>query len=407
MGKDMDRCGHWLSRGRVRLYSFLMFGSFLMFSIGFVRYSNLVETNSYTAITDFTVFWSVSHLALMGHASDAYEVSRLDEIVRMVAPDEVGKSPHGWFYPPNFFLTILPLGLLSYFQAYLVFMLATLSGYVLVLQRIIRGGDALWCLAGFSGVWINLLFSQNGFLTAALAGAALLNLERRPVLAGVFIGLLSIKPHLVLLFPVALIVIAAWRTLFTAVFVAIVFIVASTSVLGADTFLAWLHSLGLARKLMETDAGRAYWSNMPTMFAFLRLLDVPVMVSYMGHAVVALTAVATLWKVWLSDSRPLRGAAFTTATLLVSPYLMVYDLTWLALPIAWLTKLGLENGWLRGEREVLVAASLLPLLLILVAKVVPLQIGPWVLLALLWVVLRRARMMARHGVEGNGLKFPP
>jgi len=53
-------------------------------------------------------------------------------------------------------------------------------------------------------------------LTAALAGAALLSLERRPILAGVFIGLLAIKPHLALLFPVALIAIGAWRTLLAA-----------------------------------------------------------------------------------------------------------------------------------------------------------------------------------------------
>ncbi len=397
MGEDTARGEHWLSRGRVRLYSSLILSLFLIMGIGFIRYSNLAETNSYTIITDFTVFWSASHLALIGHAADAYDGTRLDAVVKSVAPDEGGKPPNGWFYPPNFFLMILPLGLLSYYQAYLVFILVTLGCYVVVVQRIFRGGDSLLCLAAFSGVWINLLFSQNGFLTASLAGAALLNLERRPMLAGVFIGLLSIKPHLALLFPVALIAIAAWRTLFTAASVVAIFLLTSIIALGTDTFMAWLHSLELAKKLMETAGGPGFWASAPTMFALLRLFGMPVTLAYMGQAVVALVAMAALWKVWrCCDSWPLRGAAFATAALLVSPYLLVYDLVWLALPIAWLAKLGLKNGWLRGEREVLVSAWLLPLLTVLIARVVPLQIGPWVLLALLWVILRRAGVMKRQ-----------
>ena len=78
--------------------------------------------------------------------------------------------------------------------------------------------------------------------------------------------------------------------------------------------MAWLHSLELARKLMETDAGPTYWSNMPTVFAFLRLLGMPVMVAYIGHAVVAIAAVAALWKEWrYRDSWPMRSAIFMTS----------------------------------------------------------------------------------------------
>ena len=88
-----------------------------------------------------------------------------------------------------------------------------------------------------------------------------------------------------------------------------------------------------------------------------------------------------------------------TATFLVSPYLFDYDLAWLAFPIAWLALGGLRDGWLRGDREVLVAAWLLPLLMLPIVKAVPIQIGPWVLGALLLVIMRRAARNQRRAAR--------
>ena len=79
-----------------------------------------------------------------------------------------------------------------------------------------------------------------------------------------------------------------------------------------------------------------------------------------------------------------------TATFLISPYVFDYDLVWLAFPIAWLALIGLREGWLPGEREVLVAAWISPLLMAPLATAFSVQIGPFVLGALLWVMVRRA-----------------
>ncbi|WP_297484178.1 glycosyltransferase family 87 protein [Ferrovum sp.] len=393
MDGEMDRNEHWLTRGRVRLYSFFMLCIFLMLSIGFVRYSNLVDPKGYSIYTDLFVFWGASHFALTERALDAYNITAFSNELRGVLPDFRALS-FGWFYPPTFYLVIFPLALLPYFHAYLAFMSVTLGCFVVVFRNIIRSWESLLCLAAFSGLWFNLYRGQNGYLTVALAGAALINLERWPIFSGVFIGLLSMKPHLAVLFPLALIAVGAWRTFFTAVIVALAFMSVSTVVLGSGTFAAWLQSIGQAR--MWTETGIVPWSEMPTIFSFLRLLGVPVTLAYAGHFLVAASAIMVMWKVWRnSPPWPLRGAALTTATLLVSPYLFDYDLVWLTLPIAWFAKSGFESGWLRGEREVLVAAWLLPLLAVLVAKVVPLQIGPWVLMMMLWMILRRVRIM-RH-----------
>jgi hypothetical protein len=74
-------------------------------------------------------------------------------------------------------------------------------------------------------------------------------------------------------------------------------------------------------------------------------------------------------------------------TFLVSPYAADYDLAILAFPIAWMAFIGLEHGWLRRDRNLLVATWLLPWLTAPIAAlthvgVVPIMMG--LLLQQLW-----------------------
>jgi hypothetical protein len=151
----------------------------------------------------------------------------------------------------------------------------------------------------------------------------------------------------------------------------------------------FLESLDHARIFLEN--GSLSFAKMPTMFAFLRLLGMPVAGAYVVHFVVTVGVVIVVWRVWRHNQNwNLRGAALMTATFLASPYVFDYDLAWLAFPIAWLALDGLRNGWLRGEREMLVVAWLLPLFMIPIAIALKVQVGPFVLCGLLWITARRA-----------------
>jgi hypothetical protein len=384
----MERTDHWLNHKRLTVYPRMILVTMLVLSIAWVRMSKShVDHQGKPLGYDFITFWAASHLALVGHAPDAYNIPLIFQAEQIAVP--ALRAMFGWYYPPTFFLLIWPLALLPYFAAYWTFILSTLTCYLLVFRRIIKGSMAIWCLAAFSGVWMNFFHGQNAFLTAALAAATILCLKHRPTLAGVFLGLLAIKPHLALLFPVALIAIGAWRTLFVAAVTATAFLGAGVAVLGTATLKACLNSLGYARVFLER--GFLPWQKMPTVFAFLRLLRMPVAGAYALHALVALGAAYTVWRVWRgSPDRQLRGASLMTATFLISPYVFDYDLAWLAFPIAWLALAGQRLGWLRGEREILVAAWLLPLFMAPLANATHLQFGPFVLISLLWLTLRKA-----------------
>ncbi len=380
---------HWLDAGRIKLYSGVMLGFFLIIAVGFVWFSNLVSSKGYTIVTDFTVFWAVSRLALEGQATGAYFLPNLRLALESIDPAIIGN--YGWFYPPSYFLIILPFGLMPLLPAYLVFMLSSLAGYVTVIHSIFWRREALWVLAGFSGIWLTLRFGQNSFLTASLAGAGLLFLERRrPILSGVFIGLLCIKPHLAGLFPLALVAVGAWRTFITAAIVACLSMAVAVSVFGTETMGAWIHGMNIVKEWTET--GIMSWTAMPTVFSMLRLLKVPVEPAYIGHTIVAIAAAFTVWKIWRQcDNWPLRSAALVTSTMLISPYLYEYDLVWLVLPAAWLIKLGMTKGWFIGERELLVLVWLMPLLAVVIANHTSIQIAPLVTSAFLWIIFRRVK----------------
>jgi hypothetical protein len=379
---------HWLNRKRIVVYPRLFVTIFVLTSIGWLLLSkHMIDPGGKPLGYDFITYYAASKLALAGHAADAYSLPLIFQAEKLIVP--ANDKMFAWYYPPAFYLLVLPLALLPYLVAYASFVLATLAGYVFVFRRILKDNTAMWCLAAFSGLWINLLHGQNAFLTAAFAASALICLPRRPVLAGVFIGLLAVKPHLALLFPVALIAIGAWRAIAAAIVTAASFTALGTAVLGVATLKAGVASLANARIFLE--GGNLPWVKMPTVFALLRLWGVPIHTAYFFHIAVAILAVAIVWHLWRhSPDWGLRSAALMTATFLVSPYLFDYDLAWLAFPIAWLVVIGVRDGWLPGEREVLVAAWLLPFLMAPIAKVIVIQPGPFVLGAMLWIMLQRA-----------------
>src|SRR5262249_49192743 len=114
-------------------------------------------------------------------------------------------------YPPIFLLIIAPFALLPYATAFLTFEFTTLLGYVAVVFLIVRRAPAIALALASPFTFWNFVVGQTGFLRASLVGAALLALERRPMLAGVFTGCLTFKPQFAILFPVALTAAGQWR----------------------------------------------------------------------------------------------------------------------------------------------------------------------------------------------------
>jgi alpha-1,2-mannosyltransferase len=238
---------------------------------------------------------------------------------------------------------------------------------------------------------------QNGALTASLAGLALLCLDRRPALAGVFIGLLAIKPHLAIFFPVALAAAGLWRTMLAAAVTATLFAALSIAILGIDTVPAFIGAIGHMTGLLEK--GALQWWQMPSLFAALRMAGISVHAAWLAHVALAALATGALVCVWRRCADiGVRAVALVAATFLGSPYVYHYDEVWFALPIAFLTIHAARTGWLRGEREILLLAWCYPLAGNVLAARTGVNPGPLFSCVLLALALRRAYRPPAAGV---------
>ncbi|MBU3540237.1 glycosyltransferase family 87 protein [Polynucleobacter sp. UB-Tiil-W10] len=395
MNSNTER--YWLNKERLRIYPRIILAILLLCTLGIYLFIRL-NGDSFYYENDYSIFWTVSRLSLEGKSILAYDYLFLLDKVREIAP--VVKSR--WFYFPTYDLFILPIGLLPYGASYLLFMATTYCAYATVIWRILPYKETMWWLAVFGGAWINLRFGQNGFITAALVGAALMNINKRPAISGIFIGLLTIKPQLVILFPVALIACKAWRTLIFAVITAVLFLSISTYLIGMDSLIASLDNIAQARALIESEGSNGFWQIMPTFFALCRLSGAPVFTSYLVHYFFAAFAVLSTWIIWKNTpNSDLRNATLIICTLLVSPYLHVYDLTWLALAIAWFIRYGMQTGWRNGEREVLIGIWILPFVDVPISRYFDIQIGPIIVFCFLLILMKRYQINLRCNLSPN------
>jgi len=254
-------------------------------------------------------------------------------------------------YPPTFFLVLAPLALLPYRCAFITWDVVTLIGCVAIVYSIVRrrAAIAITLAAPFSA-W-NFLAAQNGFLTASLLGASLLFLERRPVLAGVFIGCLTYKPQYGILFPVALVASRQWRAIASAVATAALLAAASVALFGAEVWAAFPHGFAVQGELSLGADPDSNWGYLQTAYGLIRSLHGPTRLAWLVQGLVTLGGAVTVWIVWRSRvCYELKAAILSAAALLATPYAFAYDMAAIVIPAAFLATDQLRRGLLQGEK---------------------------------------------------------
>jgi hypothetical protein len=387
----------WLTPARVRAYLYLLGAITLAAALAWIGLSRHgLDRLGKPLGADFPSFWAASRLALQGAPAQVYDLAAHAAVERgAFGGADVPYS--AFFYPPTYLLVCLPLGLIPYLGALAAWLGATGYGCWRVVRAWLGAPSRRWALLmlAFPGVLSTIGHGQNAFLTTALFGVAILAWDRRPLLAGVFFGLLTVKPQLGLLIPLALIVSGRWRVIASACVTALGLALAAVAVFGLSTWRGWLTVSPLARRALEED-----WvgsEKMQSAFAAVRLLHGGLGLAYGVQAAVALAAAAVVIQVMRRRTScprapdPLAGGAtLATASLLASPFMLDYDLMLLALPLAWLVREQAKGGALPWEKTAIFAAFLLPLIGRLVAGRLGAPLGPPIVFALLLVVARRA-----------------
>jgi hypothetical protein len=306
---------------------------------GLVTGNWLIGANGHPTATDFMGVWAAGRLALGGQAAFVFDWPTLGAVEASVT-GIVSKGYFTWQYPPTFLCVAALLALLPYIAAFLVWMAITGTLYLAIMRRILGSAPLVLAAAAFPAVLWNLGVGQTGMLTAALFGGGLVMLGGRPFLAGVFFGLLTYKPQLGILIPVALVCGGHWRTIAAAALTAVVMVALSAAIFGTASWVAFAQSLPVLSQAMLVD-GRVPLIKLQSVFGVTRVLGGSPELAWavQGMLIFAL-AVAVGW-VWRKPAAPdLKAAALATAALLATPYVFIYDLVLLAVPVAFLVRTG-------------------------------------------------------------------
>ena len=338
--------------------------------------------------TDFVNVWAAGRLVLEGHPALAYDWD-IQKQVELALLKQDFSGYFAWHYPPPFLFVAALLAQFPYAVAFIGWIVLSIIPYLAVMRAIVDRNFGLLLAIAFPALFSNTLVGQNGFLTASLIGATLYLLPMRPVLAGVCLGLLSYKPQYGLLFPVVLIAAAQWRVFFSAAVTAILLAFVSWLAFGSESWQAFFHWLPMFTQAFLTD-GKVPWWKMHSLFALIRYFGGSEQLAWASHWILTASIATALALMWRSRvPYTLKAAALAAGTLLTTPYLFMYDMVVLAIPIAFLVRIGLRSGFRAYELPALACAVALIITFIftglplglaatlIVAGLVVRRIGPW------------------------------
>lgn len=375
---DLLRSGAWLTRERMRLVALALLAASVI-GAGFliVTSNGLNDRFGRPLGTDFSNVYAAGTYVLEGEASAPFDPAK--QFAREQAIFGQGTQFYGWHYPPFFLGVAALLATMPYWLSLIVWQGVTLALYLLAIRAILStpppragepsspfGGGArsewlLFALA-FPAVVINLGQAHNGFLTAALAGAALVMLVERPILAGILIGCLAYKPQFGLLIPLVLVVSGRWRAVFAAAATVIALTLAVTLVFGLDVWTAFLASTKFTRSVVLEQGGTG-WFKIQSVFAWVRMWGGGIALAYAAQGAVTLAVAVALAWLWRSPAAfALKAAALLIGSVLATPYSLDYDLMLLAPAIAFLAADGLSRGFGPWQKTMLAALWIVPLI---------------------------------------------
>ena len=419
--------GDWLTLARARLWALAVLAASAGGLVYLVATSDgLIDYQGRPLGTDFSNVHAAGTYVLEGQPAAPFD-PRLQH-ARERAIFGATTPFYGWHYPPFFLAVAAALALMPYPLALIVWQGVTLALYLLAIKAIVSscpdtaredgrkrpgarasttfagsakpdvdgrdkpGHDALLYLLAlaYPAVFVNLGHGHNGFLTAALIGFALVQLDRRPALAGILFGLLAYKPQFGLMIPLVLVATGRWRTAFAAAATVVLLILAATLAFGIETWRAFVTFAEYTRTIV-LETGETGWHKIQSVFAWARMWGAPVSLAYAVQGAVTLVIAAALMRLWRSPAPfALKAAALCLAAILATPYSLDYDLMVLAPAIAFLGVDGLARGFAPWHKTALALLWIAPLVARGVAQVTLIPLGVIAMLVMLALVLRRA-----------------
>ena len=359
--------------------------------------SGLLDREGRFKASDFMRLYVTGSLASQGRWSELFNAkahvreaqARIDPSIQMG-----GLRPN---YGPTAAIMLAPLSRLDVLHSWALFSLLSVAVFLLSVRVLAARCGALAAsmplvvliCAASPALFITLRYGQlSAFTTALFIAAVTLDRDGRPVLAGCCLGMVAFKPQLVI--PAGIVWLASqhWRllgglTLGVALHLAVGLLVAGPSVT-----LEWFRTLiALAQ---DPNLVQGFPHEVHSLRGFWRLLGAtPPGLSWLTAASIAAVIVGTVW-IWRIRAAPeYHWAALVTATVLVSPHLLTYDLLLMTVPLILISAVSFgARAQSRGLKWLAGGIYLAPLISPTIAGLVGIQISTLLCAGLLSVIWR-------------------
>ena len=345
---------------------------------------------------DFINFWSGPYLAWHHRAAEIYNFLAFHTFEQSIVGNDL--QNYHYSYPPTLLVLMAPFAFVPYLPGLAIWLVAGWYAFYRALRLAMPKGGALLLAGATPAVFVNTIGAQNGTWTAALFGAGLGLLDRRPIVAGGCLGLLVCKPQLGLLIPLALLAGRRWRAFAAAAVTAAALIAIAALCFGPDIYGDYLRQVARLRQFIMED-GTGVWHRMISVFVAARRLGADVPEAYAVQAVCSAVAALAVAAAWFRDaSFGLRNALLILGSCMATPYLQDYDMVFGALVVVWLWQDADVRAQIPESPLFLASAALLviPLFSSAVGKVTDLQFGTLSFIPLFFIAAKCALAAPRH-----------
>jgi hypothetical protein len=316
------------------LRDFVVLGSAL-FAVTFVAYvltidwrGTIPRDGTTLAVgRDFLNIWMYGRAAFSPDPSAFYDLETYHAAIRSLLGMEL--NGQNWSYPPSMLLLAAPFGHLKYLAALACWTVLGLGVFIAVATRHVSDRRILVPVLLSPAALFCLISGQSSFLAAAMLIAIFAWLDRKPVAAGVLIGLLSIKPQLGILFPFMLMASGRWRVFIAAAAATLALAGVTTAIFGQQVWIDFIAKGLPIQGLVLSDPDRIATPFFPTIFMNLRGLDLGYAAAMSVQALFAvLAAGAVFWAFrFRTHADPLLLLAlYLACSVSALPYLLIYDL---------------------------------------------------------------------------------
>jgi glycosyl transferase family 87 len=299
-------------------------------------------------------------------------------------------------------LIFSPLAALPYLPALFAWQALSLVAIGLTLRAILQDRRALFVALASPLTPMVLAGGQNAFMTAALLGAGLVWLDRKPALAGGFFGSLLYKPQLALMIGPLILFTRSWRALVAGILTVAILVLLSLILWGPDSWRVFFASLSLGREDIMEQGVTGFFKS-ASLFAIARQWGAPIDLAY---AIQGVGAVVGIWAVWfVRNATPyVRAAVVCAGAALSTPYLFDYDMAVVGVGAAFLYAEARRGSFLAYEKSALAFIWAAPWISRSAAQLLALPLSQVAMILLLCLAVRRARSGHGHAaVDVDGL----